>query len=302
MTIQTLPRLHVGVGWRADGLTLFPVWAEMPVHDLIVVNAADVEVSERSGSATVDELVLTNTGDNPALLLEGELLEGGLQNRALNGDLLLNPRDSQVAGVTCVEQGRWGGAQQHTRRARMAPGSVRIGLRHDPGRRQGDVWRRVSRFEPTMGPTQTMSLSEQLDKVAAGRDTVGRPVGRARRSQIPEAPLPGQVGVIGALSGRPAWLEIFPSPQALADFWRGIVDAALLDADSAFNAPCPAQAARDFAVHCGSLHMHAERPAGAGVGVAGPPGRVTVRGIASANGELLHALAVDTEHRLWEEA
>ena len=131
---------------------------------------------------------------------------------------------------------------------------------------------------------------------------LGRPVGRARRSTIPAMPLPGQVGVIGALSGRPAWLEIFPSPDALADFWTSLVDAALLDAHSAFNAPCPAQAARDFAVYCGQLHLHPEQRAGAGTRVAGPRGPVSVRGITSPEGDLLHALAVNTEHRLWGEA
>lgn len=302
MTTKTLPRLHVGVGWRADGLTLFPVWAEMPVHGLVVVNAADVQVAERTGSPTVGELVLTNTSDRPALLLEGELLEGGWQNRALNADLLLSAHESQVALVTCVEQGRWSGGSDHTRRTRMAPGSVRVGLRHEDAQRQNEVWRRVSRYEPTLGPTSTFSLSEQLDKVSAGRDSAGRPVGRARRSQIPPTPLPGQIGVIGALSGRPAWLEIFPSPEALADFWTSLVDAALLDAHSAFNAPCPAQAARDFAVHCGQLHLHAGQPAGAGMQIAGPRGPVSVRGITSPEGELLHALAVNTEHRLWGEA
>ncbi len=302
MTTQTLPRLHVGVGWRSDGLALFPVWAEMPVHDLIVVNAEHVEVAERTGSPTVGELVLTNTSDHPALLIEGELLEGGWQNRALNADILLGAHESQVAPVTCVEQGRWSGGAQHTRRARMAPGSVRVALRTPGSHRQRDVWNRVSRYEPTMGPTRTMSLSEQLDKISAGRDSAGRPVGRARRSQIPAAPLPGQMGVIGALSGQPAWLEIFPSPGAFADFWPALVDAALLDAHTAFNVPCPAQAARDFAIHCGGISLHSSQSAGAGVNVTSRPSPISVRGITSGKGDLLHAYAVNTEHRIWGEA
>jgi hypothetical protein len=274
----------------------------MPVHDLIVVNAAYVDVAERTGSPTVGELVLTNTSDRPALMLEGELLEGGWQNRVLNADLLLGAHDSQIAGVTCVEQGRWSGGTHHMRRARMAPGCVRVGLRREDGHRQNEVWRQVSRYEPTLGPTRTMSLSEQLDKVASGRDSAGRPVGRARHSQIPAEPLPGQVGVIGALSGRPAWLEILPSPDVLADFWTSLVDAALLDAHSSFNAPCRAQAARDFAVHCGGLPLHPEQSAGAGIQIIGPRGPISVRGITSPEGNLLHALAVNTEHRLWGEA
>lgn len=299
MTMTTLPRLHVGVGWRAEGLTLFPVWAEMPVHDLVVVKAADVQVTERTGSPTVGELVLTNTSDRPTLLLEGELLEGGWQNRALNADLLLDANQSQVAQVTCVEQGRWSGVMQQVRRNRLAPGSVRLRLRHSDGTRQREVWRQVHRYEPTLGATSTQSLIDHLDKVAVGRDSAGRRVGRARRSQIPTAPLPGQVGVIGALSGRPAWLEIFPNPDALADLWATLVDAALLDAHFAANTPCPAQAARDFAVHCGQVRLQAEQPAGAGVGIAGTHGAVNLRGIAARDGALLHAFAVNTDPRLW---
>jgi len=298
-TTRTLPRLHVGVGWRADGLTLFPVWAEMPVQDLVLVKAGDVQVTERAGIPTVGELVLTNSSDRPALLLEGELLEGGWQNRALNTDLVLDAHASHVAPVTCVEQGRWSGVSQQTRRVRLAPGSIRAGLRRSDDTRQREVWRRVSRYEPSLGQSRTASLSEQLDKVSDGRDSAGRPVGRGRRSQIPPAPLPGQVGVIAALSGRPAWLEIFPSPDALADFWPSLVDAALLDAHFAINTACPAQAARDFAIHCGQLRLHEDQPAGAGTRIAGPSGPVSVRGITSREGDLLHALAVNTQHQLW---
>ena len=153
-----------------------------------------------------------------------------------------------------------------------------------------------------MGRTHTVSLTEQLDKISDGRDSAGRPVGRARRSQIPVAPLPGQMGVIGALSGRPAWLEIFPSPDAFAYFWPALVDAALLDAHAASNAPCPAQAARDFAVKCGGLCLHPKQSAGAGIHVANSTGPISVRGITSGEGDLLHALAVNTEHRIWGEA
>lgn len=292
MTTKTMPRLHVGVGWQSHGLTLFPVWAEMPVNETLVVNATDVQVTEMADGPTVGKLVLTNSGDRPTLLLEGELLEGGWQNRALNADLLLAPHDSQVTDVTCVEQGRWSGDVRHTRRNRLAPGMVRVGLRRADGYRQQDVWRRVSHYEPTMGATGTLSLSDQLDKVS---------VGRARRSTIPADPLPGQVGVIGALSGRPAWLEIFPSPTALADFWTSIVDAALLDAHSAVNVPCPSQAARDFVVHSGQVPLHAQERAGLGTQITGSRRSISVRGITSSEGDLLHVLAVDVNHPNWVE-
>lgn len=299
MTTKTLPRLHVGVGWQSDGLTLFPVWAEMPVNETVVVNSTDVQVTEMVDGPTVGKLVLTNSGDRPALLLEGELLEGGWQNRALNTDLLLAPHGSQAADVTCVEQGRWSGDDRLARRNRLAPGMIRVGLRRNDSYRQQDVWRRVSHYEPTMGPTSTLSLSDQLDKVSVGRDGLNRAVGRVRPSTIPAVPLPGQVGVIGALSGRPAWLEIFSSPAALADFWSSIVDAGELDAHASDNTACPAQAARDFVVHCGQVSLHAGQVAGVGTQINGSHRSLSVRGITSDEGDLLHVLAVETDHPNW---
>jgi hypothetical protein len=104
---MTVPDLHVGYGVFAHGVTVFPVWTSAPaVRGLDTGTAVRVTVSERSGSPVVGELVVTNTGPRPALLLGGELLEGGWQHRTLVRDLLLGRGSSRVVAVACVEQGR----------------------------------------------------------------------------------------------------------------------------------------------------------------------------------------------------
>ena len=84
-----MPDLHVGRGLQAGPLTVFPVWSShAPVHSLEVGRAAEVTASEREGSPVVGELIVTNTGAASALLLEGEILEGGWQHRALRHDII----------------------------------------------------------------------------------------------------------------------------------------------------------------------------------------------------------------------
>src|SRR5882757_2243636 len=114
---MAVPQLHVGVGQYVHGVTMFPVWTDAPgVRGVLTGAAAKVRVSERAGSAVVEELVLSLTGVRPVLLLEGELLEGGMQHRALVHDLLLmDPSRSHVVPVVCVEHGRWHGEQEHAR-------------------------------------------------------------------------------------------------------------------------------------------------------------------------------------------
>ena len=120
MNVLTMPRLHVGQGTHVGALSVFPVWAEGPVvPGLDSGPAANVAVAEREGSPVVGELVLQNLGAKPALLLAGELFEGGWQHRALNHDVLLMPGQQLVASVSCVEHGRWHGEGVQVRRARQ---------------------------------------------------------------------------------------------------------------------------------------------------------------------------------------
>ena len=120
---KVFPALHVGQGTYSAGLTLFPVWVGAPAWPGVLVGAQPgVTVAEREGSPVVGELVVTNGRPDPVLLLEGEMLEGGWQNRTLARSVLLAPGKRSVVDVCCVEQGRWGGAAAHHGRARGCHG------------------------------------------------------------------------------------------------------------------------------------------------------------------------------------
>ena len=121
-----MPELHVGRGTGLGPLTMFPVWTDaVAPAGLVTGRAAHVNVAERADGPSVGELMLTNIGDRVALLVEGEVLEGGWQHRVLVHDLVLSPGVSVAAVVVCVEQGRWEGSSPLARRARRASASVR---------------------------------------------------------------------------------------------------------------------------------------------------------------------------------
>lgn len=282
---RVFPRLHVGQGSYVLGLTVFPVWVEAPSWGGGRVGAqVGVQVAEREGSPVVGELVVSNRGAAPVLLLEGEMLEGGWQNRTLARSVLLAPGERSVVEVCCVEQGRWGGAPGHHGRARRVAPSVVGGLRHPNGGRQGQVWDRVRRYESVVGATATTSHGEHLDRVASGED-----LARLR-------PLEGQRGVIIGVMGVPVSLEIFPTADALAMQWRALLQAAALDAR--LGPPCrtTGAAARYFA-------ERAERtstgriPDGAAYRISSDRPGVSVRGL-GVDDVLLHATALHSTHPL----
>lgn len=116
--------LHVGRPLTRGGLPIFPVFSGTAVaargHDLHSTNLA---VREHSAPA-VGELVVENAGHRPALVLEGELLEGGHQHRVPTRSVLVGAGQALALPVRCVEQSRWSGALRQVRHGRRA--SVRV--------------------------------------------------------------------------------------------------------------------------------------------------------------------------------
>ena len=85
--------LRLGPVASHEGLTIVPLMAERPAagpdYELAsaAMEAGTLRVSEIDGAGRVNELVVTNSGARPALLLDGEELVGAKQNRVVNHDL-----------------------------------------------------------------------------------------------------------------------------------------------------------------------------------------------------------------------
>ena len=99
---------------RAGGLTLIPLLAAseqvkrrtgyLPLE--VALRRQLLTVTEQA-RASVPELVATSVADEPVVLVGGEQVIGGLQNRVLNTTILVAAHAVQPIPVTCVEAGRW---------------------------------------------------------------------------------------------------------------------------------------------------------------------------------------------------
>ncbi|GAA1200040.1 ARPP-1 family domain-containing protein [Pseudonocardia alaniniphila] len=265
-----LADVHVGNPVVRGALTVFPVFngaaVEKRGYDL---HAPWIEVAERAGAPVVGELVVTNGGARPALVLEGELLEGGWQHRVAARSVVVEPGASVVLEVRCVEHGRWNGGGEHVRTGRRAPVQVRAAVG------QHEVWERVRRY----GQSATESLLETTRSVD---DAAAALVGDLR-------PLPFQSGVLIGISGWPVLLEVFDSPRTLAQVWDGMLHAAAVDAVRRPAIPTPGPRARQFAQQTRSVPLDAN---GRG---ATADARVSVLGW---RGRAVQTVAINPRHEL----
>jgi len=316
VNLLMMPTLHLGQGTHLGGLSVFPIWTDAPiVSGLATGRAARVRVAEREGSPVVGELVLKNEGAKTALLVAGELFEGGWQHRALNHDILLVPGQQLVASVSCVEHGRWHGATAQVRRSRRASMMVRSAQTiADDDDRQNSVWDRVSRYDNAFGASPTASYVDHLnrraepevradgleDEVESGEVAVAAELA-ARIKNI--RALPGQRGVLIGLGGQPAFLELFASPTGLRRHLPGLLEAAAIDAALLDPEPTPGRRARRFAGLLADAPIGDElgTDAGAGHALASRSKYHEIRGLGW-NDQLLHATVFNRRHHLMEVA
>ena len=311
MDLLTMPTLHVGQGTHVSGLSVFPVWTDAPsVSGLDTGIAAHVQVDEREGSPVVGELVLKNQGAKPALLVAGELFEGGWQHRALNNDILLVPGQQLVASVSCVEAGRWQGATAQVRRSRRASMMVRCAQTiTDEDDRQSQVWQRVSRYDTAFGASETASYVDHLNRWAdpevngdSGDD------GHVRQAELAAGiakirPLLGQRGVLVGLGGQPAFVELFASTSGLRRHLPGLLEAAAIDATLLPAEPTPGRRARRFVgkLTMAPIGVELGADAGAGHAMASRSDYHEIRGLGW-DDQLLHATVFNRRHPMMEVA
>src|SRR5688572_30347111 len=67
-----------------------------------------VKISEKNGGGNVNELTIENLSSDTIIVLPGEIIKGGKQDRVVNQDMVLSPRSGKkTLPVFCVESGRW---------------------------------------------------------------------------------------------------------------------------------------------------------------------------------------------------
>ena len=194
-------------------------------------------------SAQVNQLVLVNNSKRPLLLLAGEIVTGGKQDRVIGKDRIV-PAESEPVdlGVFCVEPGRWVAKSTNfgVLGGNMAAPSVRIRAMKDKDQQQ--VWNSVRSAQAniardltsseTVEVEATTSYAQVMENKAVGRklDALAAPIDRDYSKVIHELRERDAVGVVVAVDGEIVWADIFASTQLLEKYWPKLVRSYATDA------------------------------------------------------------------------
>jgi hypothetical protein len=208
-------------------------------------------IPRRQQGAEVNRLVLNNNSDRPLLLLAGEIVTGGKQDRVIGSDRIIPPDSGPIdLGVFCVEPGRWvaSGTKFGSMGAQMAQPSVRTPAMAEQN--QERVWDNVRRSNAQM----TSSLSTNEASVVAGTSSYAKvfaspPVQKlvagyggseSEQAILRELRSDHAVGVVVAVNGRVLWADVFASTDLLAKYWPKLMPSYVAEAiTSASKGPAP---------------------------------------------------------------
>jgi len=218
-------------------------------------------VPVRPVGAEVNRLVLVNNSKHPLLLLAGEVVTGGKQDRVVGKDRIIPGESDPVdVSVFCVEHGRWTNTSDKfdTHASIMLQPSVRMKAMADQD--QQKVWDAVGRNRTAMAeavaaaphastrpePGQTSEtvevtssavMVEQLNSTSSYAkarenkavqkqvESITEPMQKAYESVIKQLRNQNAVGVVVAVKGRIVWADMFASSSLLAKYWPKLLDS-----------------------------------------------------------------------------
>jgi hypothetical protein len=266
--------LSAGSPTQYGNLTVFPLYHPAGNRDrgYLTMDEAlrhgDLEIRER-GRGVVSEVVATNRSGSLVLLLAGEIVVGGKQNRILRRDVLLAPWSREVViPAYCVERGRWTPASGGRFEETPQMGSHALRRFAAEGRSQGEIWNEVSelgRKHSYSSPTDDLSGLYEQPGIRERMEEYRRGFHPILRSH--------PVGVVICREGRIVSAEFFVDSHLFRDYWPRILDSHVIDLPPRFPRRRPGwewpdrQEVQRFLNRIEHASFHREHGPGTGTGV-----------------------------------
>jgi hypothetical protein len=235
-----------------DGLSSGEVTVREQGADVIYRNRGGSRPAVQNyGGPSVNQLVLVNHSKRPLLLLAGELVSGGKQDRVIGKDRIVAPFGAPLPlEVFCVEHGRWSSGSQFNEAKTIVHPSVRE--QAAVKQKQGDVWAAVTggSLAPraanapapqvttteldaaiqSEAPTQSYSKIYESRRVSSSVETVVNEIQRRFRKETSGLKGERVVGVVVAYGGEVAWSDVFASDELFNHYWSKLLRSYAVEA------------------------------------------------------------------------
>jgi hypothetical protein len=193
-------------------------------------------VANPEAGAAVNQLVLINNSKRPLILLAGEIVTGGKQDRVIAADRIVPPESDPIdLGVFCVEPGRWTEASTSFKSLDSAMAQPALRAKAMGDKDQQKVWAEVGKTRDRMAGAVTVNAAPAIrgttsyarvmenDEVKQKVESVAQPIQHHYQSLIKPLREQNAVGVVVAVNGQIVWADLFASTDLLEKYWPKLV-------------------------------------------------------------------------------
>lgn len=194
-------------------------------------------VAPQGDGAEVNRLMLVNDSSRPLILLAGEIVTGGKQDRVVAKDRIVAPHSDPIdLSVFCVEPGRWTPRGEFVSKgAPLAQPSVRRQVMVE--RDQQSVWASVggalrgavaaapSPAAPELRASSSYAHAMENDAVQEKLRQMTAPIERDYSKLQSQLRAQKAVGVVAAVNGQIVWADIFAGPELFNLYWPKLVQS-----------------------------------------------------------------------------
>ena len=185
--------------------------------ELELVEVKECEVSQ------VNTLIVKNHAVTPLILVDGDEVVGGDQNRIVNATILIEGKSEMAIPVSCTEKGRWGYKSEFKTSQYIANYNTRRAKEHasrNSSSFQDVIWSSINDLEVEnsfASPTSAMEESYENLKIDHSKIT--------NEFEIVD----GQTGVLVMHNGEIKGFELFLNPEIYKHYHEKILKSYLID-------------------------------------------------------------------------
>ena len=192
-------------------------WSEMPYPPM------------NGRGAEVNRLELTNRSERPLILLAGEIVTGGKQDRVVATDRIVPAKSKPLPlDVFCVEPHRWEETSKNFESLGFAMAQPSVRQRAMAQKDQQAVWSDVARSRASMAlampaladrlsRTSSYAISMQNGDVKKQLDTMVRPIEHSYDQLSKGMHAQHAVGAVVAINGEFIWADVFASAELVRE-------------------------------------------------------------------------------------
>ena len=209
-----------------ENIAIIPLKTERNYIDMLTLKKGLelglVEVMECETSQ-VNTLIVKNHAVTPLILIDGEEVVGGDQNRIVNSTILIDAKSKMKIPVSCSEKNRWAYKSEFKQSDYMANYNTRKAKEYASrvsSSYQDVIWSSIDTLESENAyASPTSAMEESYENIKASQNEI------IRKFKIVD----GQTGVLVMVDGEIRGFELFLNSGIYRDFHEKILKSYLID-------------------------------------------------------------------------